>query len=106
MSTFGSYAHYYDLLYADKDYGDEAQFVDKCIRVYAPDARSVVELGCGTGGHAFGLAKRGWTIHGADLNGDMLDRARKRLTNSGAEYASKLRCLKVARNALIQPKSL
>ena len=32
MSVFGNYAHYYDLLYRDKNYAKEADYVDKLIK--------------------------------------------------------------------------
>ena len=40
MSVFDRYAAYYDLLYEDKRYEDEAAFVARLIREQAPSARS------------------------------------------------------------------
>jgi SAM-dependent methyltransferase len=36
----------------------------------------LVDVGCGTGGYAAGLAERGWTVTGVDHSEDMLRRAR------------------------------
>ena len=51
-SVFSSYARYYDLLYRDKDYAAEAEYVASLIRKFHPAARSIIELGSGTGIHA------------------------------------------------------
>jgi len=63
MTVFGAYARYYDLLYRDKNYAGEAAHVDSLLRAHGKAPRTLLELGCGTGGHAFELAKRGYSIH-------------------------------------------
>jgi SAM-dependent methyltransferase len=90
MRVFGAYARYYDLLYSDKDYAAEAQYVHRLIQSYAPGARSILELGCGTGAHAVLLAGEGYRIHGVDLSTDMLERAKIRLADVPPEQASRL----------------
>lgn len=73
MSAFGgTYAKYYDLFYADKDYAGEARFVHEIIRRYVPTARNIVELGCGSGGHALRLAQDGYAVTGIDLSAEMI----------------------------------
>ncbi len=79
MNVFGSYAQYYDLLYRDKDYDGEARFTNKLIQKYAPNAKHLLELGCGTGIHAEKLAAKGYTVHGIDISAEMLKRAEDRL---------------------------
>ncbi len=76
--VFDAYARYYDLLYRDKDYAAEAEYVASHIRAYAPQARRILELGCGTGAHAEHLARMGYTVHGVDLSQTMLARAAAR----------------------------
>lgn len=82
MSTFERYAHYYDLLYGDKDYDAEAAFVVDLIRRQSPEAKSILEFGCGTGLHALALARRGYSVVGIDLSQDMIVHARRRLSNA------------------------
>ena len=77
MTAFGSYARYYDLLYRDKAYGAEAAHLAALLDSYAPGAKRLLELGCGTGGHAVELAKHGLEIDGFDLSETMLASARK-----------------------------
>jgi len=79
VSTFDLYAAYYDLLYEDKGYDEEAQFVARLIRDHAPHARSILELGCGTGKRALALARQGFSLTGVDLSPGMVDRANARL---------------------------
>lgn len=80
MTAFGAYSRYYDLLYRDKAYGDEAAHIASLIRAQAPDAGTLLELGCGTGGHAVKLAEHGFAVHGVDLSETMLAVAKRHET--------------------------
>jgi len=48
---FERYAAYYDLLYRDKDYAAEVDYVLHTLHEAAPQIKAVLELGCGTGRH-------------------------------------------------------
>lgn len=74
--VFGLYAAYYDLLYRDKDYAAEAAFVAGRLRAHRPDARCLLELGCGTGRHAAHFAEMGFAVTGVDRSEGMLEQAR------------------------------
>lgn len=75
-SLFADYARYYDLLYRDKDYAAEADYVAGLITKYHPEAQSILELGSGTGIHAGMLAEKGFTVHGIERSQEMLARSR------------------------------
>lgn len=75
--VFSRYARYYDLLYTDKDYASEADYVHRLIQRWHPDASTVLELGSGTGKHASLLADRGYIVHGIDLSDEMLARSQQ-----------------------------
>lgn len=90
MNVFRRYARYYDLLYRDKNYASEARFVHSLIRKFAPDASSLLELGCGTGGHAQHLAAQGYELHGVDASPGMLERARSRIAGRDVDQTSRL----------------
>ena len=78
MTVFGNYAHYYDLIYRDKDYEGEATYVDGLIRGHSSGARTLLELGCGTGRHAELLAQKGYEVVGLDLSDEMLKMANEK----------------------------
>lgn len=90
MSVFGVYARYYDLIYRDKDYRQEADFVRALLERLAPGCRTILELGCGTGGHAEHLARAGLEIHGVDISADMLQLASARYARLSPELRSRL----------------
>lgn len=77
-NVFDAYAHYYDLLYRDKDYAAEAEYVKSHLVVTAPSTRRILELGCGTGAHAEHLARMGYYVCGIDISPTMLVRAEER----------------------------
>ena len=72
MTVFGTYSRYYNLFYRDKDYAGEAAYIHNLIRRHLPMAESVLDLGCGTGRHAFLLAERGLAVTGIDRSTEML----------------------------------
>lgn len=72
MTVFHRYAQYYDLLYRDKDYASEIDYIVSLIREYAPDAETILDLGCGSGIHAAGLFRRGYDVHGVDASRHMI----------------------------------
>jgi SAM-dependent methyltransferase len=78
MSNFGLYSSYYDLLYAQKDYRGEAQYVIDKLQQFRPGRKNLLELGCGTAHHAAELVTAGHRVHGVDLSQTMLAAAEKR----------------------------
>ncbi len=88
--VFNSYARYYDLLYRDKDYGREAEYVASHIRRHAPGPGHILELGCGTGAHAEHLARLGFTVHGVERSAAMLERAQARRAALPEDLASRV----------------
>ena len=80
MSVFNLYAGYYNLLYRDKDYKSEVEYVVSLIKKYKPDAMSVLDLGCGTGRHDFPLAEKGYSVTGVDQSEEMLAVANSNLS--------------------------
>lgn len=78
MVCFNEYADYYDLLYRDRDYSAEAEILCAQLRKHAPGARSLLELGCGTGKLASELVGKGLMLHGLDLSQAMLEKAEAR----------------------------
>ena len=79
LEVFGQYAQYYDLFYGEKDYRGEVDYVDALIKKYAlGDARTILDLGCGTAGHAVLLAQKGYNVTGVDRSDTMLSIAEEK----------------------------
>ncbi|MEO1068238.1 MAG: class I SAM-dependent methyltransferase [Cyanobacteria bacterium J06638_6] len=90
MSVFDAYARYYDLLYRDKDYAQEVDFVYQLLQTHAPTAQHLLELGSGTGRHAEHLAERGYHITGIERSAEMLARCSQRQAHQPSAIAQRL----------------
>ncbi|HOV90152.1 MAG TPA: class I SAM-dependent methyltransferase [Syntrophorhabdaceae bacterium] len=79
MNQFGNlYSQYYDLLYRDKDYLGEVEYIDKLIKSLNKETKTILDLGCGTGRHAEILCDKGYIVHGVDRSKEMLEVAESR----------------------------
>ena len=78
---------HYDLLYSDKNYEAEVDFV---IRQLPASCERVLELGSGTGLHASILANNGFHVTGVERSNAMLTAARARGADSMGELAGDL----------------
>jgi SAM-dependent methyltransferase len=76
MKIFNAYSDYYDLLYEDKNYNEEVQYVSKSIVKHNPHSQSLLNLGCGTGLHDIEFAKSGFQVTGIDRSEDMISKAK------------------------------
>jgi SAM-dependent methyltransferase len=81
------YAAAYDDLYQDKDYLAECDLIEHVLNTYAdgPAGRRLLDLGCGTGGHAAPLTRRGYDVVGVDRSPDMLRQAAARASSARFE---------------------
>jgi len=83
MSVFDKYyAQFYDMLYKDKDYESESNYIISLIKKYNPEAKSILDLGCGTGRHAELFSNKGFIVLGVDQSKYMLNEAMKRKNNN------------------------
>ena len=77
------YAGTYDTLYQDKDYEAECDFLEQVFAHYAQaPIRTILDLGCGTGGHTLPLARRGYEVVGVDCSEKMLAAARAKASST------------------------
>ena len=66
---FSETAEYYDLLYSTiKDYAREVPEIAAMLRRLNPQARTVLDVGCGSGEHARRLGAAGFVVDGIDLD--------------------------------------
>ena len=79
-------ARLYDEFYATKPYVEEARFVsERLAEAGVPAKGRVLDLACGTGGHALELAALGYQVVGVDIAEGMLEEARKKASARGLE---------------------
>lgn len=88
--VFETYSQYYDLLYKDKDYTTETNYIISLIKEYNVNTNHILELGCGTGMHASILAEKGYYVEGIDLSQTMLDMAIERKNKSSIAVSERL----------------
>ena len=71
-------AAYYDEIYSEKDYAAEAEVVRSLIADTHPAAQTLLEVGCGTGGH-LQFFRASFACEGVDLSPAMLASAQAKL---------------------------
>ena len=74
--SFKDYAEYYDLIYKDKDYEKEVDFIENVFGENKPE--KILEVGCGTGNYTKILLERGYEVTAVDISEDMLEIARRK----------------------------
>ena len=85
-APFGSdYARTYDNVYAAKDYEAECDLLESIWKGNESPVQHVLDLGCGTGGHALTLASRGYAVTGVDRSPHMLEQARAKSREQGVD---------------------
>jgi SAM-dependent methyltransferase len=87
VTSFGKlYSKYYDALYIDKDYRGECDFLERLFAKYSPaKVRSVIDVSCGTGGHALILGGRGYRVVALDYSSAMVRVAMNKAKRMGVK---------------------
>jgi len=82
--VFGSgYSNAYNLIYGDKNYASECDLIERLFKRYAAKpVASILDLGCGTGNHAFVMAERGYEVVGIERSEHMLAIANQKLDSN------------------------
>lgn len=71
-NLFNIYSQYYDLLYSDKDYVEETNYITSVLSRHSIEKGNLLELGCGTGKHGTLLANMGYKVLGIERSQEML----------------------------------
>lgn len=69
---FNDYSKYYDLLYQEKNYDLEVNYVHSLLKKFQPMAEKIIEFGSGTGKHAKLLVSHGYKLTGIEPSESML----------------------------------
>lgn len=84
MSVFKKYAEAYDTMYANKEYDAECDAVEALLNRHSEDdIATILDLGCGTGGHLLPLTSRGFQVTGVDQSAEMLAQAQEKADHMG-----------------------
>jgi len=75
---FNKSGRYYDLIYSGKNYAEEAGKIAAAIRAECPSARTILDVGCGTGEHAKYLSGE-FRVDGIDLEPQFVEIARRKV---------------------------
>jgi SAM-dependent methyltransferase len=83
MDVYERSAHAYDLIQVERgrDYGAQADQLAELIKARRPDARSLLDVACGTGHHLRNLRPHFRELAGVDVSPAMLQRAREELAD-------------------------
>ena len=76
------HAQCYDLFYQEKPYREEAQYASALIRARFSGAKTLLDLGCGTGMRSLEFARLGYNVCGVDQSSSMLVAARQHLAEA------------------------
>jgi len=79
MRIFNDYAKYYDLIYHNKDYAGEVDYILRQLNKFGFNGQTIADFGCGSGKHAFQLALNGYQVYGIDNSNMMLSLAKENL---------------------------
>jgi len=74
-AIFHAYSRYYDLLYRDKDYAAEVNYIVSLFERFSVSGKRLLEFGSGTGKHGRLLAKRGYEVTGIERSAEMVAQA-------------------------------
>ena len=78
MKIFKKSSYYYDLIYKHKNYLKETKFINRFIKRKNNKKINLLEIGCGTGGHAHQLAKYNYNITSIDPSKEMIKIAKSK----------------------------
>jgi SAM-dependent methyltransferase len=73
--VFDTYSHYYDLLYKDKNYFEESEYIKNLLSNNGIINGDILEFGSGTGKHGILLSNYGYKVHGIELSAKMIAKA-------------------------------
>lgn len=75
-AVFNSYGRYYDLLYRDKNYVAEVDYIASLLDRFGFTGKDLLEFGSGTGKHGRLLAERGYRVTGIERSAEMVEQAK------------------------------
>lgn len=81
-TSYQKLARFYDAMHQRRDYDKESNFVINRIKEINPKAKSIIDVGCGTGTHLQKFSNHFETLAGVDLNKEILEVAKSKLPSA------------------------
>lgn len=81
--TYGGFAYLYDELMQDVPYDQWVKKLIGTVGKYQPDAKTILDVACGTGELSIRLSEAGFSVVGMDLSEDMLSVAHTKTIEKG-----------------------
>lgn len=86
--AFKDYAKIFDVIYKDKDYQAECDFLEKIFKRYSKKPiHKILDIACGTGNHIIPLAQKGFDVAAQDKSYDMLRIAKRKCRNKNLKIS-------------------
>ncbi|NQU35368.1 MAG: class I SAM-dependent methyltransferase [Bacteroidetes bacterium] len=77
--NFKLYSQYYDLIYQEKDYSKEIDYIFNLINKFGKGGKiHLLDLGSGTGNHGYLMAEKGFEVTGIEKSSEMVAISNKR----------------------------
>lgn len=87
-NAFQEYAKLYDVFYEGKEYNKESEYVLRLLAKHlGRKPKLILDLGCGTGGHALKWAAKGIAVTGLDRSAVMLEQAKQKAGTKNVNIA-------------------
>jgi len=83
VDIYDKFSQYYDLIYQKiVNYEREADAIERILTEFRPKRKkTILDIGCGTGGHALILGERGHKVTGIDISPTMIKQAIEKAKN-------------------------
>jgi len=80
VKVFGeAYSRYYNLLYKDKNYLEEYEYICEILKRHEVKGKNILDIGCGTGKHLYFFKQNGFSVSGVDVSENMIAETKKYL---------------------------
>ncbi|MFH1739647.1 MAG: class I SAM-dependent methyltransferase [bacterium] len=76
---YKAFARIYDMVMRDVDYSSWVQHLENLCRRHKFKVKKILDLACGSGGHALLLLRRGYEVVGVDGSLDMIAQAKRKM---------------------------
>ena len=81
--SYRGFAEFYDRLTSNVNYAAYARRLDRLVKRFRPESKSIVELACGTMSLGLKLYELGYLVLGTDLSESMLSCAEEKIARNG-----------------------